>query len=59
MKIYQTSKIGGPRYSLTPTCIRKFDSCRSNVQVILNVMVSSARNPVECAFDEHWKLDGG
>lgn len=53
MKIYQASKIGDPTYSLTPTCIKDFDSCRSNVQVILNVMVSSARNPIECAFDEH------
>ena len=42
--------IGDPAYPLTPICMKEFESCTSNEQVIFNSMLRSARNPIECAF---------
>jgi hypothetical protein len=42
--------IADPAYPLTTYCIKEYDSCATNEQVIFNTMLRSARNQVECAF---------
>ena len=42
--------IDDPAYLLLPTCMKEFDSCKSNNQVIFNTMLRSAKNLVKCAF---------
>jgi len=42
--------IGDPAYPLTPNCLKEYESCATNAQVIFNNMLRSARNPIECAF---------
>jgi hypothetical protein len=42
--------IGDPAYPLTRFCVKEYQSCTSNAQVIFNSMLRSARNQVECAF---------
>ena len=42
--------IGDPAYPLTPFCIKEYQTCSSNEQVVFNSMLRSARNPIECAF---------
>nr|XP_047141418.1 uncharacterized protein LOC124816319 [Hydra vulgaris] len=42
--------IGDPAYPLTNFCIKEFQSCSNNEEVIFNSMLRSARNQIECAF---------
>ena len=42
--------IGDPAYPLVPYCLKEYESCSTNAQVIFNNLLRSARNPVECAF---------
>ena len=42
--------IGDPAYPLTKFCIKEYQSCSNNAEVIFNNMLRSARNQVECAF---------
>ena len=42
--------IGDPAYPLTPNCMKEFQTCKTNAEVIFNNILRSARNPIECAF---------
>ena len=42
--------IGDPAYPLPPNCLKEYESCKTNAQVIFNNMLRAARNPIECAF---------
>ena len=42
--------IGDPAYPLTQFCLKEYQTCSNNGQVIFNNMLRSARNQVECAF---------
>ena len=42
--------IGDPAYQLSPFCMKEFQTCSTNDQVIFNNMLRSARNQIECAF---------
>lgn len=42
--------IGDPAYPLVPFCMKEYESCLNNQQVIFNSMLRCARNPTECAF---------
>ena len=42
--------IGKPAYPLTPFCLKEYESCKTNGQVVFNQLLRSARNPIECAF---------
>ena len=42
--------IGDPAYPLTPYCMKEFESCTTNAQVLFNELLRSARNQIKCAF---------
>ena len=42
--------IGDPAYPLTQFCLKEYQTCSNNGEVIFNNMLRSARNQVECAF---------
>lgn len=39
-----------PAYPLTPFCMKEYQTCVTNEEVVFNNMLRSARNQVECAF---------
>ena len=42
--------IGDPAYPLTPFCMKEYQTCGTNEEVVFNSMLRSARNQVECPF---------
>ena len=42
--------MGDPAYPLTPYCMKEFESCTTNAQVLFNELLRSARNQIDCAF---------
>ena len=42
--------LGDPAYPLVPYCLKEYESCSTNAQVIFNSLLWSGRNPGECAF---------
>ena len=51
--------IGDPAYPLTAHCMKEYESCKTNEEVIFNNLLRSARNPIECAFGRlkaRWRI---
>ena len=42
--------IGEPAYTLTTFCMKEFDNCKNDEEVIFNNLLRLARNQIECSF---------
>ena len=42
--------LADPAYPPTPFCMKEYEHCSTNDEVIFNQMLRSARNPIECVF---------
>ena len=41
---------GDPTYQLTPYCVKEYQSCLADDEVLFNTMLRATRNPVEYTF---------
>ena len=51
--------LADPTYPLTPFCMKEYQTCTTNKEVIFNNMLRSARNQVECALGRlkaRWRI---
>ena len=51
--------LADPTYPLTPFCMKEYQTCTTNKEVVFNNMLRSARNQVECALGRlkaRWRI---
>ena len=46
----QNYLLGDTSYLLTPYCLKEYQSCSSNDEVLFSTVLRVARNPAECGF---------